>query len=170
MQTTKGENGPTKADGQREHHHGHGQGKEAVRRVQISSDCNVLCFLQIPTCPKQTQNTVYEIVSDMSGRQDAVDERLSSLEDKMQAMQVRELKLQMWNILIAFFLCLKDRLEALPEIIARCLTQHQERVDQRRNFLHPDTAAASSSLLPTPIPTTPSPLIIPHSRYASSSG
>lgn len=36
----------------------------------------------------QTQNTVYEIVSDMSSRQDAVEERLSSLEDKMQALQV----------------------------------------------------------------------------------
>lgn len=37
----------------------------------------------------QTQNTVYEIVSDMSSRQDAVEERLSSLEDKMQALQVK---------------------------------------------------------------------------------
>lgn len=31
---------------------------------------------------------MYEIVSDMSGRQDAVEERLSSLEDKMQLLQV----------------------------------------------------------------------------------
>lgn len=36
----------------------------------------------------QTQNSVYEIVSDMSSRQDAVEERLSSLEDKMQGLQV----------------------------------------------------------------------------------
>lgn len=57
----------------------------------------------------------------------------------------------------------QDQLQTLPELIARCLTQHQERVDQRRNFLHPDTAAASTSM----IPTTPSPLLIPQSRYYS---
>lgn len=39
----------------------------------------------------QTQNSVYEIVSDMSTRQDAVDERLSSLEDKLQSLQVMNL-------------------------------------------------------------------------------
>lgn len=37
----------------------------------------------------QTQNTVYEIVSDMSSRQDAVDERLTSLEEKMVTLQVK---------------------------------------------------------------------------------
>ncbi|XP_037039017.1 small conductance calcium-activated potassium channel protein isoform X3 [Bradysia coprophila] len=93
----------------------------------------------------KTQNTVYEIVSDMSSRQDAVEERLSSLEDKMQALQDQ----------------LDRTLDALPELLTRCLTQHQERVDQRRNFLHPDTAAASTSILPTP--TIPSPIFIPHS-------
>lgn len=31
---------------------------------------------------------MYEIVSDMSNRQDTVDERLSSLEDKVQSLQV----------------------------------------------------------------------------------
>lgn len=36
----------------------------------------------------QTQNTVYEIVSDMSSRQDAVEERLTNLEDKIQTLQV----------------------------------------------------------------------------------
>lgn len=36
----------------------------------------------------QTQNTVYEIVSDMSTRQDALDERISSLEEKIQIVQV----------------------------------------------------------------------------------
>lgn len=39
----------------------------------------------------QTQNTVYEIVSDMSTRQDAVEERLSNLEDKLQTLQVRNI-------------------------------------------------------------------------------
>lgn len=38
----------------------------------------------------QTQNTVYEIVSDMSSRQDAVEERLTNLEDKIQTLQVSE--------------------------------------------------------------------------------
>jgi len=36
----------------------------------------------------QTQNTVYEIISDMSSRQDAIEERLTNLEDKMQSIQV----------------------------------------------------------------------------------
>lgn len=48
------------------------------------SICNKNYFLR----DLQTQNTVYEIVSDMSSRQDAVEERLSSLEDKLQALQV----------------------------------------------------------------------------------
>ena len=36
----------------------------------------------------KTQNTVYEIVSDMSTRQDALEERIQSLEDKIQTVQV----------------------------------------------------------------------------------
>ncbi|XP_055327059.1 small conductance calcium-activated potassium channel protein isoform X3 [Sitodiplosis mosellana] len=94
------------------------------------------------------QNNVYELVSDMSTRQDAVEERLTNLEDKIQTLQ--------------------ERLEALPDIITRCLTQHQDRVEHRRNFLHPDTAAVSNAtLLPTPTippPSIGSPLLIPHSR------
>lgn len=43
----------------------------------------------------QTSNTVYEIVSDMSTRQDALEERLSSLEDKLQGLQVSDC----WKIL-----------------------------------------------------------------------
>ncbi|KAL7020951.1 hypothetical protein ACKWTF_011689 [Chironomus riparius] len=95
----------------------------------------------------KTQNTVYEIVSDMATRQDALDERITGLEDKIQHIQ--------------------DQLETLPEILSRCLTQHQERVDQRRNFLHPDTAAtlntASTGGLPAQTSTIGSPLF-PHSR------
>lgn len=41
---------------------------------------------------RQTQNTVYEIISDMSSRQDAIEERLTNLEDKMQSLQVRKLR------------------------------------------------------------------------------
>lgn len=38
----------------------------------------------------KTQNTVYEIVSDMSTRQDALEERITSLEDKIQLVQVNK--------------------------------------------------------------------------------
>ncbi|XP_058975165.1 small conductance calcium-activated potassium channel protein isoform X4 [Musca domestica] len=94
----------------------------------------------------KTQNTVYEIISDMSSRQDAIEERLTNLEDKLQALQ--------------------DHMESLPEIITRCLSQHQERVEQRKNFLHPDTAAAQSLQpphTPTPMFNAPS-MQFPHSR------
>jgi potassium intermediate/small conductance calcium-activated channel subfamily N member 3 len=37
----------------------------------------------------KTQNTVYEIVSDMSTRQDALEERITSLEEKIQTVQVK---------------------------------------------------------------------------------
>ncbi|XP_048516125.1 small conductance calcium-activated potassium channel protein isoform X6 [Athalia rosae] len=73
----------------------------------------------------KTQNTVYEIVSDMSTRQDAFEERLVSLEDKLTALQ--------------------EQVEMLPEALTRSLAQHAERLEQRRNFLHPDTAAIVTS-------------------------
>ncbi|XP_055599863.1 small conductance calcium-activated potassium channel protein isoform X4 [Uranotaenia lowii] len=95
----------------------------------------------------KTQNTVYEIVSDMSTRQDTLEERITSLEDKMQALQTQ--------------------IENLPEALTRCLVQHQERMDQRRNFLHPDAAVTgSSSGLPTPAPPLGSPLMLPHSSFS----
>lgn len=98
----------------------------------------------------KTQNTVYEIVSDMSTRQDSLEERITSLEDKLQSIQTQ--------------------IENLPEVLTRCLTQHQERIDQRRNFLHPDAAVTgSSSGLPTPAPPLGSPLMLPHSRSVPSS-
>uniref|UniRef100_A0A8D8AM04 Small conductance calcium-activated potassium channel protein n=2 Tax=Culex pipiens TaxID=7175 RepID=A0A8D8AM04_CULPI len=94
----------------------------------------------------KTQNTVYEIVSDMSTRQDTLEERINSLEDKLQSIQTQ--------------------IENLPDMLTRCLTQHQERMDQRRNFLHPDAAVTgSSSGLPTPAPPLGSPMMLPHSRY-----
>ncbi|ETN66009.1 hypothetical protein AND_002177 [Anopheles darlingi] len=95
----------------------------------------------------KTQNTVYEIVSDMSTRQDTLEERITSLEDKLASLQTQ--------------------IENLPEVLTRCLTQHQERVDQRRNFLHPDAAVTgSSSGLPTPAPPLGSPLMLPHSSFS----
>lgn len=129
----------------------------------------------------KTQNTVYEIVSDMSTRQDALEERITSLEDKIQLVQVNKrfanysIRIpegknfaKTANILtLSTFSPKKDQLESLPEVLTRCLTQHQDRVDQRRNFLHPDTAAllgtASTGGLQTQPPTIGSPLF-PHSR------
>ncbi|XP_067638120.1 small conductance calcium-activated potassium channel protein isoform X3 [Eurosta solidaginis] len=91
----------------------------------------------------KTQNTVYEIISDMSSRQDAIEERLTSLEDKLQSIQ--------------------DHIESLPDIISRCLTQHHERIEQRKNFLHPD--AAATSIQPSPQSLfNASPMLFPHSR------
>ncbi|XP_011297934.1 small conductance calcium-activated potassium channel protein [Fopius arisanus] len=73
----------------------------------------------------KTQNTVYEIVSDMSTRQDSLEERLVSLEEKLISLQ--------------------EQLEMLPEALTRCLAQHAERMEQRRNFLHPDTAVVMAA-------------------------
>ncbi|CAG4943968.1 unnamed protein product [Parnassius apollo] len=87
----------------------------------------------------KTQNTVYEIVSDMSTRQDTIEERLTSLEEKLTALQ--------------------EQMNTLPDVMARCFQQHFERTEQRRNYLHPDTAAA---------PTPPSSTISPYSRPLAS--
>ena len=70
----------------------------------------------------QTQNSVYELVSDMNQRHESLEGQLSSLEDKLTALQ--------------------EQLELLPEALTRYLAQHSERLEQRRNFLHPDTAVA----------------------------
>nr|XP_036677030.1 small conductance calcium-activated potassium channel protein isoform X16 [Drosophila suzukii]XP_036677031.1 small conductance calcium-activated potassium channel protein isoform X17 [Drosophila suzukii] len=92
----------------------------------------------------KTQNTVYEIISDMSSRQDAIEERLTNLEDKMQSIQ--------------------EHMESLPDLLSRCLTQHQERIEQRRNFLHPDTAAVAPIQAPTPQSMfNAAPMLFPHS-------
>lgn len=57
-------------------------------------------------------------------------------------------------------------MESLPEIITRCLSQHQERVEQRKNFLHPDTAAQSMQPPHTPTPMFNAPSMqFPHSRW-----
>ncbi|XP_076168909.1 small conductance calcium-activated potassium channel [Ptiloglossa arizonensis] len=80
----------------------------------------------------KTQNTVYEIVSDMSTRQDAMEERLVGLEDRLIGLEEKLTGLQ-------------GQLELLPEELTRCLAQHAERLEQRRNFLHPDTAVAMAS-------------------------
>ncbi|KAK4290829.1 hypothetical protein Pmani_036305 [Petrolisthes manimaculis] len=91
-----------------------------------------------------TQNTVYELVSDMSGRQDVLDDRVNSLEDRLASIQ--------------------ESLEAMPEVLTRCLQKHQELLDQRRltgpssNSLHPDMARATGypALTTGPSPRSPS--------------
>ncbi|XP_068622516.1 small conductance calcium-activated potassium channel protein [Battus philenor] len=87
----------------------------------------------------KTQNTVYEIVSDMSTRQDNIEERLTSLEEKLTSLQ--------------------EQMNTIPDIMARCLQQYWERTEQRRNYLHPDTAA---------VPTPPSSTVTPYARPLAS--
>lgn len=154
----------------------------------------------------KTQNTVYEIVSDMSSRQDVLEEKITHLEDKIKAVQVNtpisnaplllptlpflpwelsqlylylNLKAGKWarqnlnttwhvSFFVIFLRLIQEQIESLPETLARCLSQHQERIEQRRNFLHPDTAALLSAtstggLQTQPPPTIGSPLF-PHSR------
>lgn len=62
-------------------------------------------------------------------------------------------------------------MESLPDLLSRCLTQHQERIEQRRNFLHPDTAAAAIQPIQTPTPQSmfnTAPMLFPHSRWVRS--
>ncbi|KAG5315494.1 KCNN protein, partial [Acromyrmex insinuator] len=102
----------------------------------------------------KTQNTVYEIVSDMSTRQDAVEERLVGLEDRLVGLEEKLTSLQ-------------GQLELLPEELTRCLAQHAERMEQRRNFLHPDTAERSRWVQAWAFPAAAAPLL-PHSRSVPS--
>ncbi|XP_060536915.1 small conductance calcium-activated potassium channel protein isoform X3 [Cylas formicarius] len=69
----------------------------------------------------KTQNTVYEIVSDMSTRQDTLEDRLTNVEEKLSALQ--------------------EQLDLLPDLIAARIQTQQEKIEQRRNFLHPESAA-----------------------------
>ncbi|KAG8307560.1 Small conductance calcium-activated potassium channel protein 2 [Homalodisca vitripennis] len=103
----------------------------------------------------KTQNTVYEIVSDMSSRYDSLEERIIGLEDKLVNIQ--------------------EQVELLPDLINRVLTQHQQaqaasnkdnatnsnnnsnstdRSNERRNFLHPESAALPNA----------NPALLSHSR------
>ncbi|XP_038222069.1 small conductance calcium-activated potassium channel protein isoform X8 [Zerene cesonia] len=106
----------------------------------------------------KTQNTVYEIVSDMSSRQDSIEERLTSLEEKLTTLQ--------------------EQVNSLPDVMARCLQQCWERAEQRRNFLHPDAAAVPTppaanispyvrTIPPTTHPWPPSPVLQPAARAHS---
>ncbi|KAL7639061.1 UNVERIFIED_CONTAM: hypothetical protein RMT77_010595 [Armadillidium vulgare] len=78
----------------------------------------------------KTQNTMYEIVSDMSGRQDLLEERVGTVEERLTTIQ--------------------EAVDALPDVITKCLQKHQESLDQRKatspatNTLHPDMAVRHS--------------------------
>lgn len=61
----------------------------------------------------------------MSTRQDSLEERLVSLDEKLTLLQ--------------------EQLELLPDALTRCIAQHAERLEQRRNFLHPDAAVAMAT-------------------------
>ncbi|XP_034239813.1 small conductance calcium-activated potassium channel protein isoform X2 [Thrips palmi] len=83
----------------------------------------------------KTQNSVYEIVSDMSGRQDTLEERINSMEERLQNIQ--------------------EQMDLLPELLSRCIAQQAEKAEQRRNFLHPESAAAIAPLTPSHGPGPP---------------
>lgn len=68
----------------------------------------------------------------MSTRQDGIEERMVNLTDQLVALEEKLSSLQ-------------SQLDLLPEELTRCLAQHAERIEQRRNFLHPDTAVAMAS-------------------------
>lgn len=53
---------------------------------------------------EQTSNSVYEIVSDMSTRQDSLEEKLAGLEDKLQGLQVSWYQCQR----MLYVLCIRD--------------------------------------------------------------
>ncbi|KAK9723220.1 Ion channel [Popillia japonica] len=92
----------------------------ALRKVKMDQR-KLLDNANTITDMAKTQNTVYEIVSDMSTRQDTLEERLSIIDDKVAALQ--------------------EQLRLLPDIISSTLQAHSEKMDQRRNFLHPESAA-----------------------------
>lgn len=67
---------------------------------------------------------MYEIVSDLSGRQDHLEDRLTAIEEKIAVIH--------------------EQLESLPEIINQCFVSHLEG-PQRQNLLRPESAAIQGS-------------------------
>ena len=76
------------------------------------SGTTLLCYCSSSSHPKhvlheidnysvfQTQNNVYEILSDVNSRQDIMDERIANLEDRLNAIQVS--------------------MDMLPDLLSRC--------------------------------------------------
>lgn len=58
---------------------------------------------------------------------------------------------------------IQEQIDMLPDLLSKCLNQYQDRLEQRRNFLHPDMAANSSpaSLQAAPSVVAPPPLVPP---------
>ncbi|XP_044729899.1 small conductance calcium-activated potassium channel protein 2 isoform X3 [Chrysoperla carnea] len=115
----------------------------------------------------KTQNTVYEIVSDMSTRQDALEDRLVTFDEKLVALQEQ---LELLPDLIA------SRIAAQPNVHLVSPNSHQsltdsiqvilqenpnEKYEQRRNFLHPESAAGlqQARSVPSTCPWPPLPPI-----------
>jgi len=78
----------------------------------------------------QTQSTVYEIVSDLSGRQDHLEDRLTAIEEKLTLVH--------------------DQLLTLPELISRSVATGQQQQPcssdaHSKNLLRPEYAALSST-------------------------
>ncbi|KAG5326871.1 KCNN protein, partial [Acromyrmex heyeri] len=108
----------------------------------------------------KTQNTVYEIVSDMSTRQDAVEERLVGLEDRLVGLEEKLTSLQ-------------GQLELLPEELTRCLAQHAERMEQRRTISLGTSLGVSGggsvvSAAHHPLASLSNSPLLPHSRSVPS--
>jgi hypothetical protein len=67
---------------------------------------------------------VYEIVSDLAGRQDHMEDRLTAIEEKIAIIH--------------------EQLESLPEVINQCFVSHLEG-PQKQNLLRPESAALHST-------------------------
>merc|ERR1719264_90685 len=61
----------------------------------------------------KTQNSVYEVLSDVNSRQDVMDERIASMEDRMNSIQCS--------------------LDVLPDILTRCLVKQLEMFQQQQH-------------------------------------
>lgn len=79
----------------------------SIFKIWLDFQCFNLCYF----INLQTQNTVYEIVSDMSTRQDTLEDRLATVEDKLVTLQ--------------------EQIDLLPDLIA---TRIQAQVNQQ-NFI-----------------------------------
>merc|ERR1719188_1428435 len=62
----------------------------------------------------KTQNSVYEVLSDVNSRQDIMDERIASMEDRMNSIQCS--------------------LDVLPDILTRCLVKQLEIFQQQQQL------------------------------------
>ncbi|ODM90551.1 Small conductance calcium-activated potassium channel protein [Orchesella cincta] len=74
----------------------------------------------------KTQVNVYEIVSDLAGRQDQVDDRLAAIEGKMSVIH--------------------EQLEALPQVINQSLVNYYAETHSKHNLLHPESAGSPHNL------------------------